>query len=200
MPPATAGQPAAMKKQRKKRRRGGIGGLPIRRPPKPIPADRRPLAERRAAYKAAGGVADKKSVLGPRRINTTADERLPQLWLNTYELPIMLELMENDFLGVSAGAQLLQHVAPHSTYDTSGVRISRFLPACVRRKQAQHPSSHSRTGGGVFGRCRCAPRPDPFGWALAQPPPLTTACAPQDRARLPQRHQTIPGGFDAFSS
>ena len=26
-------------------------------------------------------------------------------------------------------------------------------------------------------------------------------CAPpQDRARLPERHQTIPGGFDAFSS
>jgi hypothetical protein len=52
---------------------------------------------------------------------------------------------------------------------TSGVRISRFLPACVRREQAQHVSCPSRTGGGVFGRCRCAPRPDAFGWALAQP-------------------------------
>jgi len=52
---------------------------------------------------------------------------------------------------------------------TCGVRISRFLPACVRRKQAHHLSCPSRTGGGVFGRCRCAPRPDPFRWALAQP-------------------------------
>ena len=52
---------------------------------------------------------------------------------------------------------------------TCGVRVSRFLPACVRRKQAHHLSCPSRTGGGVFGRCRCAPRPDPFRWALAQP-------------------------------
>ena len=52
---------------------------------------------------------------------------------------------------------------------TSGVRISRFLPACVRRKQAQDPSSPSPTGGGVAGSCGCAPRPDALGWALAQP-------------------------------
>ena len=52
---------------------------------------------------------------------------------------------------------------------TSGVRISRFLPACVRRNQAQHPSCPSRTGGLVGGSCRCAPPPDPLGWALAQP-------------------------------
>ncbi len=52
---------------------------------------------------------------------------------------------------------------------TSGVRISRFLPACVRRKQAQHISSPSRTGGGVFGRCRCVPRPDALGWPSPSP-------------------------------
>ena len=50
-----------------------------------------------------------------------------------------------------------------------GVRISRFLPACVRRKLAQHQSYQSRKGGFVSGRYRYAPRPDPFGWALAQP-------------------------------
>ena len=49
------------------------------------------------------------------------------------------------------------------------MRISRFLPACVRRKQAQHISSPSRTGGGVFGRCRCAPRPDALGWPSPSP-------------------------------
>ena len=37
---------------------------------------------------------------------------------------------------------------------TSRAQISRFLPACLRRKQAHQPSCPSRTGGGVFGRCR----------------------------------------------
>ena len=111
MPPAAAGQPAAEKKHRKKPRRGGIGGQPIRRPPKPVPADQRPLAERRAAYRAAGGVTDKKFKEQPRRILTKAVDRLPQLWLNSYEMPMKLELAENDFLGVTAGAEQLQCVA-----------------------------------------------------------------------------------------
>ena len=71
---------------------------------------------------------------------------------------------------------------------TCGVRISRFLPACVRRKQAQHPSCPSRTGGGVFGRCRCAPRPDAFGWALAQP----------RRSRLLARRRTARDSLDVI--
>ena len=82
---------------------------------------------------------------------------------------------------------------------TCGVRISRLLPACVRRKQAQHPSCPCRTRGGVFGRCRCAPRPDPVGRGSRWLAKLTTACPPQDRARLPVRQQASPGGFDAFS-
>ena len=123
MPPAAAGQQSAPKKDRKKPRRGGIGGQPIRRPPKPVPADSRPLAERRAAYRAASGVADKKPALGPCRIGTTAEERLPHLWLDTYEAPMRLELAENDFLGVTVGAQLLQNVAPQSTYQMQG-RVS----------------------------------------------------------------------------
>ena len=71
---------------------------------------------------------------------------------------------------------------------TCGVRISRFLPACVRRKQAQHPSCPSRTGGGVFGRCRCAPRPDAPGWALAQP----------RRSRLLARRRTARDSLDVI--
>ena len=39
----------------------------------------------------------------------------------------------------------------------------------MRRKQAQHISSPSRTGGGVFGRCRCVPRPDALGWPSPSP-------------------------------
>ena len=123
MPPTAAGQPAAEKKHRKKPRRGGIGGQPIRRPPKPVPADQRPLAERRAAYRAAGGVTDKKFKEQPRRIRTKAVDRLPQLWLNSYEMPMKLELAENDFLGMTAGAELLQFVAPQSTYQVQG-RVS----------------------------------------------------------------------------
>ena len=56
---------------------------------------------------------------------------------------------------------------------TCGVQISRFLPAFLRRKQAHHPSCPSRTGGGVFGRCRCAPLPDPFGLGARPATPLT---------------------------
>ena len=53
---------------------------------------------------------------------------------------------------------------PSRLVPTSGARISQFLPACVRRKQAQHASCPSRTGGLVRGSCRCAPPPDPLGW------------------------------------
>ena len=79
-------------------------------------------------------------------------------------------------------------------------RPSRLLPACARRKQAQYVSCPSRPASFVFGRCRCAPPPDPFRWACAQLASSHHCAPPQDRARLPERHQTIPGGFDAFSS
>ena len=80
-------------------------------------------------------------------------------------------------------------------------RSSRLVPACVRRKLAQHQSYQSRKGGFVSGRYRYAPRPDPFGWALAHAAtPLTIACAPQGRARLSQGQQTIPGSSATFFS
>lgn len=88
---------------------------------------------------------------------------------------------------------------PSRLLPASGVRISRFLPACARRKQAQYVSCPSRPASFVFGRCRCAPPPDPFRWACAQLASSHHCAPPQDRARLPERHQTIPGGFDAFS-
>ena len=82
-----------------------------------------------------------------------------------------------------------------------GVRISRFLPACVRRKLAQHQSYQSRKGGFVSGRYRYAPRPDPFGWALAQPR-RSQFClrAAGPRATLSERQQTIPGSSATFFS
>ena len=94
-----------------------------------------------------------------------------------------LELVEYSNLAVSRSGASLPRTPPRTFSSTShlacavrpalsptsGVRISRFLPACVRRKQAQHISSPSRTGGGVFGRCRCAPRPDALGWPSPSP-------------------------------
>ena len=41
------------------------------------------------------------------------------------------------------------------------------LPLCAGSKL--NISSPSRTGGGVFGRCRCAPRPDALGWPSPSP-------------------------------
>ena len=79
-------------------------------------------------------------------------------------------------------------------------RPSRLLPACARRKQAQYVSCPSRPASFVFGRCRCAPPPDPFRWACAQLASSHHCAPPQDRARLPERHQTSLGGFDTFSS
>ena len=75
---------------------------------------------------------------------------------------------------------------------TSGVRISRFLPACVRRKQAQDPSSPSRTGGGTAGSCRCAPRPDALGWA--QPPSVVNQIyQPKTDSGVPKASVHCPG-------
>ena len=84
-----------------------------------------------------------------------------------------LEFVEYINFTVShSGACLLRTPTRTSTCANAFLlcRSSRLVPTCcVRRKQAHHPPCPSRTGGGVFGRCRCAPRPDPFGWALAQP-------------------------------
>ena len=84
-----------------------------------------------------------------------------------------LEFVEYINFTVShSGACLLRTPTRTSTCANAFLlcRSSRLVPTCcVRRKQAHHPPCPSRTGGGVFGRCRCAPRPDPFRWALAQP-------------------------------
>ena len=89
---------------------------------------------------------------------------------------------------------------PSRLLPASGVRISRFLPACARRKQAQHMPCPSRTRGFVFGRCRCAPPADALGWASVSPAPPTGACPLQGRARLPQRQATSPSSASIFVS
>ena len=64
---------------------------------------------------------------------------------------------------------------PRRLLPTSGVRILRSLPACVRRNKAQDPSCPCPTRGLVGGSCRCAPPPDPLGWlcgGLRRPPVL----------------------------
>ena len=108
-----------------------------------------------------------------------------------------------------SGASLLRtsnsnlHVAtclglrrPRRLVPTSGVRISQFGLGCLHRKQAQHPPNPSRTSAFVTCCCRCAPRPDAFGWACVLLTALTTPvlvrrtgpraspCTPADEAGL----------------
>ena len=89
---------------------------------------------------------------------------------------------------------------PSRLLPASGVRISRFLPACARRKQAQYLSCPSRPASFVYERCRCAPPADPLGWACVSPAPPTGACPPQARARLPQRLATSPSSATIYVS
>ena len=89
---------------------------------------------------------------------------------------------------------------PSRLLPASGVRISHFLPACARRKQAQHVSCPSRTRGFVFQSYRCAPPPDALGNACVSPAMLTGACPQQGRARLPQRQATSPSSASIYSS
>ena len=89
---------------------------------------------------------------------------------------------------------------PSRLLPASGVRISRFLPACARRKQAQHVSCPSRTRGFVFQSYRCAPPPDALGNACVSPAMLTGACPQQGRARLPARQATSPSSATTFAS
>ena len=76
---------------------------------------------------------------------------------------------------------------------------SPFLPAPVRRKQAQHTPSSPRTPVFVDPGLRCALPPDPPHWALPQLTVPQCACARQDRARHPQRPVTSPGSSRTFS-
>ena len=85
---------------------------------------------------------------------------------------------------------------PRRLVPARGAQLSRLLPACERRKQAQQPPCPSRTATFVSGSCRCVPPIDSVCCARSQlartdiPRPL------QDRARLLRRKATIPGGFD----
>ena len=76
---------------------------------------------------------------------------------------------------------------PSRLLPASGVRISRFLPACARRKQAQHVSCPSRTRGDVFESYTCAPPPD----ALAVPP-----CRPRS-SPVPARSRAARDSLNA---
>ena len=96
-----------------------------------------------------------------------------------------------------SGASLLRnsnsnfHVAmclglhcPRRLVPTSGVRISQCGLDCLHRKQAQHPPNPSRTSAFVTCCCRCARRPDAFGWACVLLTALTSAGAPHRTARV----------------
>ena len=80
-----------------------------------------------------------------------------------------------------------------------GARISRLLPAFVRRRRPRHVDVPFRTGGFVPGCLRSAPRPGPFGKGVRLRSALASRCSRQDRARCPQRRGTCPGCSASFS-
>ena len=80
-----------------------------------------------------------------------------------------------------------------------GARISRCLPARLRRSRPRHAYVPSRTRSFVPGSLRFATRPDPFGWGVRLRSSLTSVCSRQDRARYPQRAGTSPGSWAIFS-
>ena len=49
-------------------------------------------------------MTDKKCAKEQGMRPTKAVDRLPHLWLDTYEAPVKLELAENDFLGLNESA------------------------------------------------------------------------------------------------
>ena len=80
-------------------------------------------------------------------------------------------------------------------------RPSRLLPASLCAQEASSICVLSITTGQLrLWAQQVAPPPDPFRWACAQLASSHHCAPPQDRARLPERHQTSLGGFDTFSS
>ena len=84
---------------------------------------------------------------------------------------------------------------PRRLVPTSGVRILRCLPACVRRNKAQDPSCPCPTRGLVGGSCRCAPPPDPLGWlcgGLRRPPVLVRRRTARDSLNASRQARPRP--------
>ena len=79
-----------------------------------------------------------------------------------------------------------------------GARISRCLPARLRRSRPRHAYVPSRTRSFVPGSLRSATRPDPFGWGVRLRSALTSVCSRQDHARYPPRAGTSPGSSAIF--
>ena len=83
---------------------------------------------------------------------------------------------------------------------TSGAQISRFLPACLRRKQAHQPSCPSPNGRRRLWQVQVRPAPRSVWFGRSPSHAAHIACAPQGRARLSQGQQTIPGSSATFFS
>ena len=145
----------------------------------------------------------------PRQVSRTL--KLSQLraklesGIEFYDGAFFLEFLEHINFNVSrSGAPLLR--SPPRTLSALPHFACAVHPALSPRGQdcAQEASSSSIMSipNGRRRLWQVQVRPAPRSVSLGPRPatPLTTACARQDRARLPDRHQTIPGGFDAFSS
>lgn len=112
-PPAAPSQPVPERKVRKKKRRGGVGGKPVRKPPKPKHADCQPPRERSPDQRVAE--IDTRDLQTLDRLPSIV-ERLPDLWADNYDASVEREKQENDAMGMTQGAWLMQGLAPVSTY------------------------------------------------------------------------------------
>ena len=78
-------------------------------------------------------------------------------------------------------------------------RSSRLVPTCCAQEASSSSILSIPNGRRRLWQVQVRPAPRSVSLGPRPATPLTTACAPQGRARFTVRQQTIPGGFYAFS-
>ena len=113
-----------------------------------------------------------------------------------------LEFVEYINFTVShSGACLLRTPTRTSTCANAFLlcRSSRLVPTCCAQEASSSSTLSIPNGRRRLWQVQVRPAPRSVSLGPRPATPLTTACAPQGRARFTVRQQTIPGGFYAFS-
>ena len=131
-PPAAPSEPEPGPKARRKKRRGGFGGKPVRKPPKPTHADCQPPRERSPDQRIAE--VDTRDMQRLDRLPRIT-EQLSELWADNYDASVEREMQENDAMGMTQAAWLMQYVAPRSTYQLNNRQSAEL--ATVREARDQ---------------------------------------------------------------
>ena len=164
-PPTAPSQPEPERKARRKKRRGGLGGKPIRQPPKPKRAAYQPPRERLPDQPIAE--VDTRD-MQTRVCMPSINDMLPELWSDNYDASLKREMQENDAIGLTQAAYrslpsiahhrpppiappstirlryvactaqaawLMQNVAPRSTYQLNSRQSAELATAREARDQ-----------------------------------------------------------------